>query len=110
MCNLFLKTHRPKFLCEHLTEESQCALALSKGEAYQTGQNNTSPHFLLGEYSSLMNRSSGYEDSNTIQQKQQILIETMIKENLAKSKLQKIFDDIDLDHDGTLCTMLELVS
>lgn len=102
MGNIFLETHRPQFLCERLHDQEYDRKPLSKGIVDESKQSNTSPHFLLGEYSGWEKADRGYVDGDDLGTKQQRVVKEMIRESVEDCNLRRIFDDIDVDRSGSL--------
>lgn len=110
--NIFLETHRPKFLCEQLLEEEHYEVLDGSTEAAEpdADQMNTSPHYLLGTYSSWLHNIRQKHDQKftTCSQSTTELshidrtVENLIREKGEHKRLKKIFDDIDEDGNGQL--------
>ena len=91
---VFLKRHRPLFLCEQIVRERE-------GEA---GLDGRSPGSLLGLYNAF--HEEGAEVSiHTLTRANavRVLGEARIKASRQKGKLRSVFDAIDVNRDGALC-------
>jgi hypothetical protein len=109
--NIFLETHRPKFLCEHLLKEEHLKVPDGSTRTIQLDDEmNTSPHFLLGTFISWLHdarrkdhkRFITRHDSTMEQSHVGTAVANMIREKSEHKRLQKIFDGIDVDGDGQL--------
>ena len=91
---IFLKRHRPLFLCERVLRERE-------GEA---GLDGRSPGSLLGAYNAF--HEEGAEVSIhtlTHENAVRVLTEARIKASRQKGHLRSVFDSIDVNGDGALC-------
>ena len=91
---IYLKRHRPLFLCEQIVRERE-------GEA---GLDGRSPGSLLGAYNAF--HEEGAEVSiHTLTRDNavRVLSEARIKASRQKGKLRSVFDSIDVNGDGALC-------
>jgi hypothetical protein len=97
--NIFLGTHRPQFLCERMLDQEHCRKSLAKGIVDNSGQSNTSPHFLLGCYMRWSKRASGVGiDDDDVETMQQRLIERIIREKVKAKRRHQGF--VDSSNDG----------
>jgi hypothetical protein len=91
---IFLKRHRPLFLCEQVLRERE-------GEA---GLDGRSPGSLLGAYNAF--HEEGAEVSIhtlTHENAVRVLTEARIKASRQRGNLRSVFDSIDVNGDGALC-------
>lgn len=114
--DVFLETHRPKFLCERLLVDEHFK-ALNSSTVFSEGRPeskvksavNTSPHCLLGIYTGwahdaqrqLYANKSGVHVTGT-QSHLEKVVESMIQEKGENRRLKTIFNAIDVDASGTL--------
>jgi hypothetical protein len=117
--DIFLPTHRPKFLCERLLmDEHFKALESSKAflddesqkswrstvEETESTTMNTSPHYLLGTYMTwaqdaqrqLLKKNNALHPSARKSHYENV-IDAMIQETSENRRLKPIFDSIDVD-------------
>lgn len=111
--NIFLETHRPKFLCEQLLEEEHYKVTDGSTRVASPTDDlmNTSPHYLLGTYASWLHDARRKEHNQFISRSHSTTmeqshvgktVEMMIREKGEHKRLQKIFHDIDADGNGQL--------
>lgn len=122
--DIFLPTHRPKFLCERLLmdehfkalDSSRASFNLDDSQhttqtSYEQSSSsmNTSPHFLLGTYMTwaqdaqrqLLKKNNALPKSSRRSHYEKV-VDAMIQETSESRRLKPIFDSIDVDGNGTL--------
>ena len=91
---IFLKRHRPMYLCEKLVLERE-------GEKSLDGR---SPGSLLGVYNKYHEEGAELSvHSLSRRNAVQVLTDSRIKAARQKGNLRSVFDEIDVNRDGTLC-------
>ncbi|KAI2495035.1 hypothetical protein MHU86_19467 [Fragilaria crotonensis] len=114
--DIFLETHRPKFLCERLLLDenfkainSSKVLSADPHESDAEDEPSTLAHYLLGVYMGwahdaqrqLQTNKSGLRQSGSKSHYEKV-VESMIQEKSENKRLKTIFDAIDVDGSGTL--------
>jgi hypothetical protein len=106
--DIFLETHRPRFLCERMLQEEALKVkdASKIFHDFDDGGTTlkTSPYYLLGKYSGWKHEAyrSKHNIADSSTDHHSGVISMMIKDKSEHKRLKNIFDSIDTDGNGTL--------